>query len=205
MIRTIRTILLVVGGLLLAGLLALTVYVEVEAPYRLETLSEGEPRALVLYHPSRDARFSDEVSLALAEGLKEAGLSVDRATLTRRTPAAPQGYARIIVVSNTFYLTPDMPTLSYLKRAQLAGAPVVGVILGNGGTERAQRMLEAALRGAGADVVQMRAFWIMRPNDETRLHEPNRKVALDLARELGRQTGRSALAAAGRMEVSSER
>lgn len=81
----------------------ISVIVEVEGEYRFETLKggAGKGRALVLFHPSRDAHFSDDLSLAFSEGLMAVGFDVDRATLTSETPARPEGYAIVAVVSNT--------------------------------------------------------------------------------------------------------
>jgi hypothetical protein len=189
----------VVLGLAIALALAwviISVIVEREGTPRLEHLGggTGKGKALVLYHPSRDARFSDELSLAFAEGLMAAGFAVDRGTLTSETPAHPEGYAIIGVVSNTYYWTPDLPTMHYLSRARMEGLPVVGLIGGAGSTGRSQRVLEAALRRTGATVIDVRSFWLWRPNDETRLAEPNRQVALDRARQLGNASGAQILA-----------
>lgn len=185
-----KLILLVAAGFLLCGLAIVTVFVEREADYTLQSLGgEGEPKALILYHPSRDAHFTDELSLAVAEGLKAAGYAVDRETLTGTTPHQPKGYRLLVVVSNTYFWTPDLPTLRYLKRARLDRIPTVGVIAGAGATGRSQRMLERSLSASGATVIAMRSFWIARPDDEHRLTEPNREVALQLARQLGLSAG----------------
>lgn len=192
-----KMILLVAAGFLLCGLVIVTVFVEREADYTLQSLSAGvecEPKALILYHPSRDAHFTDELSLAVAEGLKAAGYAVDRATLTGTTPDQPKGYRLLVVVSNTYFWTPDLPTLRYLKRARLDRLPTVGVIAGAGATSRSQRVLEESLSGSGAAVIARRPFWTARPNDEHRLTEPNRQVALQLARQLGLATGTGELA-----------
>lgn len=178
------------------GLIGVTIYVEHEADYQLESLAQGgKAKALVLYHPSRDAHFSDDVSLALAEGLKSAGLSVDRATMTHTTPGTLKDYALVAVVSNTFWFTPDLPTLRYLARARLDGGVAIGLMLGSGSTERSQRLLEDALRKTGANVHGARSFWIKRPNDEARMNEDNRAVAVEMAKQFGRDTGASVLAA----------
>jgi len=196
MSRWWKRILLAVAVLLLGGVAIVTVGVEREAEYTLQSLGgQGERRALILYHPSRDAQFTDELSLAIAEGLKAAGYAVDRATLTGDTPAQPTQYQLLVVVSNTFFWTPDLPTLRYLKRAKLDRIPTVGVIAGAGSTTRAEKMLELALSGSGAAVVAMRAFWVSRPNDELRSAEPNRAVALQLAQQLGSAAGKGELAA----------
>lgn len=193
----LKKIALVLVLVLLAGWIGISVIVELDGAYIHEELGGGSRgRALVLFHPSRDAHFSDEISMALVEGFKEAGLTVERATLTRETPAHPEGYAIIGVVSNTYYWTPDLPTLRYLERARLDGVRVIGVIGGAGSTGRSQRLLDEALRRTGAAVLQTRAFWLWRPNDESRLDQPNREVALQLAREFGLQSATTAMAGA---------
>lgn len=175
--------------LVILGLATITVLVQLEADYVLENLGGGgSGRALVLFHPSRDARFSDQISEALAEGFKDAGLTVDRTTLTRTTPGAPEGYAIIGIVSNTYYWAPDRPTRRYLDRANLSGLPSLAIIGGAGSTGRAERMLGQALRDAGATVLGTRSVWLWRPNDESRMDEPNRGLALEIARQLGRES-----------------
>jgi hypothetical protein len=179
-----------IGLILLTVLAIATAIVEFEADYRLEVLSSGgSATALVLFHPSRDAHFSDELSLALAEGLQSAGFSVHRATLTKDTPNAPKGYALVAVVCNTYWWSPDLPTQHYLARARLDDIPTIGLIGGAGATGRSEQMLKAALQQARAKVLQTRSFWTMRPNDEARSGEPNRQVAMQLAKQLGIDVG----------------
>jgi hypothetical protein len=190
-----KKIAIVVGLLLLGGLAVVSVIVQVEADYTLRALGgEGKARALVLFHPSRDARFSDDLAIALSEGFKAAGFAVDLATLTEETPGDPRGYALIGVVSNTYYWTPDLPTLRYLERAQLQGISAVGAIGGAGSTARSQRILDEALRRSGAIVIGTRSFWLWRPNDERRMSESNRDVALQQARQFGMDTANTVLA-----------
>lgn len=191
----IKIIGIVIGAMLLLGVIALTVAVEIESTYKHEILSGGTAnRALILFHPSRDAHFSDELSISLAEGLKAAGFSVHRATLTSDTPSAFEGYALIAVVSNTFWWTPDLPTLRYLERARFNGVNAIGVIGGGGATERSQRMLDEALRKTGANVIGTRSLWLWRPNDESRPGEPNKQVALQLANAFAVEAARVVLA-----------
>jgi hypothetical protein len=186
-------IVLAVFVIALAAVAGLTFYVQAEANYRFESIAaEGSPRALILYHPSRDARFSEDLSAAFAEGLVAQGLAVDRATMTRETPARPEGYALVAVISNTFYLHPDWPTIQYLKRADFGGARVAGLIGGNGTTEKAARILEDKLKTAGGDLIGVRQFWIYRPNTESRVDKPNRDVAIGMAREFGAEGGKAA-------------
>lgn len=180
------------GLVVVIAWIALSVAVQLESDYTVEHLhTEGQPHALVLYHPSRDAAFTDDLSAAFAEGMSQAGFSVDRATVTSDTPADTSKYALVAVVSNTYYWTPDVPTLRYLKRASWRGQTAVGLIGGAGSTDWAQQRLEAALSATGAEVRGVRSFWLWRPNDEARMNEPNRAVATDLARKFGVETARA--------------
>jgi hypothetical protein len=180
---------LILAGLVGLAWLGFSLIVELDGPYRREALGGADSggKALVLYHPSRDAHFSDDLSDAFAQALVGAGFQVERATLTAATPGRPAGYNLVAVVTNTYYWTPDLPTLRYLKRAQFEGTLLVGLIGGAGSTGRAERILDAALRRTGGTVFQTRSFWLWRPNDESRKGVPNREVALDQARELALQ------------------
>ena len=119
--------------------------------------------------------------MAVATGFRRAGLAVERATLTGRTPTHPADYTLIAVVSNTYFWTPDRPTHGYLKRANLSGIPAIGLMAGAGATGRSERILDEALRSTGARSVGTRSFWLFRANDEGRMRESNRSVALDEA------------------------
>jgi hypothetical protein len=182
--------------LLAIGAVAITVYVEREAAYRLEPLGGTGPlNALILYHPSRDAHFSEALSLSVAQGLKGLGYSVDRATMTEETPAAPGNYAFVAVISNTFWATPDRPTLHYLARARFAGIPAIGLMCGAGSTDKSQKKLDEALRRTGASPVQTRSYWTKRPNDEKRMKEANRVVAQQMAQQFAMEAGKATLLA----------
>lgn len=191
-----KWLLVAISLLLLVSAATITVVVESEGDYKNEVFGGAGPaRALILYHPSRDAHFSDELSLALARGLVSAGFAVERATLTGATPDALSSYQLVAVVSNTYWWTPDRPTLRYLARARLDGIAALGIIGGAGSTGRSQRLLDEALRKSGARVISTRSFWIFRPNDETDSGEPNRRLAMRLAEQLGRDMGRQLTAA----------
>jgi hypothetical protein len=187
----LKMILLILLGLFALGVVAIagiTIWVQREAPHKRETLYEGKAqKALVLYHPSRDAHFSEDVSIAVAKGFHDIGMSVDRETMTEATAAAHRGYAFLAVITNTYYGSPDRPTLRYLERARFGNTPTIGLTLGSGTTDRAQRILNEKLRRASTNTIDVRSFWISRPNDENRLQEPNRAVAVEMARTWAKQ------------------
>jgi hypothetical protein len=186
------------GGIAAVAVLAaaVTIWVEWPAPPQRETLhpgtgAAGGKRALVLYHPSRDAGFSDALSLAVAEGIAATGMAVDRATMTDALPADAGAAALVVVVSNTFWFQPDWPTSRYLARAKWPGQPALGLIGGGGSTARAARLMRDRLAATGAEVIEVQQYWRARPNDETRMDEDNVAVAMQMARTLGETTARA--------------
>ena len=165
-------------------------WVEHEAPYSFDELSTGpEAKALILYHPSRDAHFSDDLTRALAAGLFQANLAVSRATMTGKTDPSPRGYAVVAVVTNTFFGRPDWPTSRYLARADFGDTPVIAITAGAGDTDAAQRALENAVRRAHGNLIASRALWTKRPNAAPSDGQDNRAVAKDIARKLAVATG----------------
>jgi hypothetical protein len=190
----IIAVMLLIAVLLIA--LGVSWYVQREAPFEARIPSQDEtPRALILYHPSRDARFSDDLSEAVARGFETTGLHVDIMTTTSQSPDQPRDYVLIAVVANCFFGRPDRPTLRYLAHADLTGMQTIGIISGSGATDSAQAILHQALAKAGASVIEVRPFWIKRPNDPARSDQNNRKVAGMMARAFAAKAARDILAA----------
>lgn len=179
-----RSVILGLIGILLISAVAVTFWVEREAPDQSEIVATGgKGKALILYHPSRDAQFSDDLSMAMARGFGDAGMMVERRTMTKTTSAKPEQVDVIGVVSNTYYAAPDLPTTRYLKRADFTGKPVIAIIAGAGSTDEAQAKLTAAIKATGADLRSVRPLWTSRPNDPAAPSGDNRKIAEEQARK----------------------
>jgi hypothetical protein len=186
--------LIVVLAVVLIGIVGVTAWVQAEAPFRKDRLvNAGHAKALILYHPSRDAHFSDGISMALARGFEEADFEVERWTMTRQTPARPQGFDVIAIVSNTFFWAPDWPTQRYLARADLSGENVIAVLGGGGHTERAQVAFARDIGNSGARLLSIRALWTSRANEPGVNPAGNRQLAMQIAHRLARDAGRQAL------------
>lgn len=192
--KWIALTLIVLLAIALISTVGVTLWVQAEAPLRKDSMvSVGRAKALILYHPSRDARFSDDVTMALARGFEEAGLSVERWTMTRQTPERPQGFAVIAIVSNTFFWAPDWPTRRYLERADLHGQNVLAVLGGGGNTQRAQVAFARDIGQSGARLLAVRALWTSRPNEPGAKPAGNRQLAMQIAHRMARDAGRQAL------------
>jgi hypothetical protein len=84
--------------------LALSIAVQLEGPFVEDLAGDGDQgRGLVLFHPTRDARFSDDLATAVSEGFQSAGLRVTRATVTADTPGRFDNSTIVAVVTNTYY------------------------------------------------------------------------------------------------------
>lgn len=182
--------------IVIVAVVAITIYVEREAPFEQDRLAEGTAgKALILYHPSRDAHFADELTNSLARGFADRNLGVERWTMTGETPPHPEGFAVIAVVSNTFYQGPDWPTARYLARAEFKGTPVIAIMAGSGSTERAQLALGNAIDRTGARVLAVRSLWITRSNEPSQPTADNRQAAMMIARKLAGDAAGQAIAA----------
>jgi hypothetical protein len=148
-----------------AGIVSILVEREA-APAETWVGSETRGEALVLYHPSRDAGFSDVLAQAVVRGFRTAGFRVALVTTTKQARSDLRRFAIVAIVANTYYWSPDRPTLSYLRRVSLIGKSVIGIMAGAGSTAAAERKLGEAIRGAGAAQVETRSVWLFRPNDE---------------------------------------
>ncbi len=65
-----------------------------------------------------------------------------------------------------------------------------------------QVILEQKILKQQAKLINSVSYWLLRPNDESRLDESNVEVAKDMAHTLGKQTAKALLALA--VEVSME-
>ena len=189
-----KSAMLAVIAIIVLGVLGVTFWVETEAPFRKERLATGTAgKALILYHPSRDAHFADDLTRAVGRGFEEEGLAVERWTMTRRTPARPENFAIVAVVSNTFFGAPDWPTQRYLETARFEDQKLLAILGGGGITDRAEISLIQAIGRTGADLLAHRALWTSRPNQPGAAAASNRALAMEIAQAMARDAGREAL------------
>lgn len=172
-------------GILGVALAILQVAIEREAVGPVEVLHpEGVAgHALVLYHPG----LSDlqlELTDAFVAGLVERDWRVTRTTTSVSAPTDMAGVDLLALGVHTYWWAPDGPTRRYLARAgDLGGTPTVVLLSALGATGRASDRSADWVRRHGGTVVEVRSFFVLRPNDEAD-PRPNRVVALERARDL---------------------
>lgn len=177
----------VVGSLVAIGvaLAALQFAIEREtvSPVGVANPDGGAGHALVLYHPGL-SDLQEALSDAFVAELVERDWRVTRTTTSASAPTNVGTYDLLALGVHTYWWAPDGPTRRYLARVgDLGGTPVVVLLGALGAAGRAEaRSAEWIIRHGGR-VVEVRPFYVMRPNDETD-PRPNRAVALERAGEL---------------------
>ena len=139
--------------------------------------------ALILYNPDPIYDLDAQLARAFSEGLKEAGWASMGTAYAGIRDSVPPSYDLYVIIANTYNWAPDWPTRHFIENASwLEGKPVVALTLGSGSTARSGRLLEDMLKERRAVLIASRTFWLLRPNDESRLAESNVQVAREIVR-----------------------
>lgn len=180
--RIIGTVVVVLVG---AALAALQVAIERETVGPLEVANpEGRAgHALVLYHPGL-SDLQRALTDAFTAGLVERDWRVSRTTTSAEAPVDLEPYDLLALGVHTYWWAPDGPTRRYFARVgDLGGRPVAVLLSALGASGRAEARSADLVETHGGRVLEVRSFFVLRPNDETD-PRPNREVALDRARAL---------------------
>lgn len=156
----------------------------------VDTVNPGgqRGRALVVFQPGL-ADFPDSVVRAFAAELAAAGWRVEIATVGPQAPTDVTRYGLLAVAAPVYWYAPAIPLTRWLARAgDLRGKPTVVLLTAAGSAGRALRLAEARVRAAHGQVVDARAVFTWRPNDEARYRTvSNRELAYERARDAARQ------------------
>ncbi len=57
----------------------------------------------------------------------------------------------------------------------------------SGSTNRSKRILEKLIKQKEAKLINSKVYWLMRPNDESKMNESNVNVAVEMANIFGNQ------------------
>lgn len=175
---------LVIFTILLMG------YLWVEVISRQEKTSEvqvqnpiGVPQAFVSYNPGI-SDIQERVVSTFVDGLVHAGWQVHLTTTSMRTPTDLTEYDLLVISTNTYWWSPDVPTKRYLNRLKLNGLPTVILVTASGQAARALERTEFFVKQAGGTVIKKKKFFVWRPNDENQMSKPNKEVAEEIAYNL---------------------
>ena len=150
-----------------------------------------ESRALILYNPDPIYDLDAQLARAFSEGLERAGWASTVAACTSFQDSIPPRQDLFVIIANTYNWAPDWTIRHFIENASwMEGESVVAITLGSGATERSQRLLEEVLQERRVELIDSRTFWLLRPNDESRLEEPNVQVARELVLEWAETLGK---------------
>lgn len=184
--KRIRTSLYVIAGIAVFWT-ALTIWAEVAGKQQVKEVvaEEGNLTALILYNPDPIYNLDEQVCISFAEGLQELGISSKIVTNKKASQFSEDTYDLYVFCANTYNFSPDRGILKAIdKFGDLEGQPVVAITLGSGSTDRSQRKFEEFLNDKKVNLLRSRTYWLMRPNDESKMEESNIKIAVDLSKEL---------------------
>lgn len=167
----------------------LTLWVEQRGPAR--RWSSGNThgkKVVILYDPDPFYNLDEQVSLSLGKSLSNQGLQVNVMTVAAaeedKIDTSP--VALYIYCANTYNWRPDWAITDYIqKQKSMDGQPVVAITLGAGSTHESQKKLEELIINRGGKILASHSLWLLRPNDESKMEDPNVTVALEQAYQMG--------------------
>lgn len=183
-----RRILWLIAGILVIWAL-LTLWVEAQGPVKMVQVgtNDASQRALVVYDPDPIYNLDEQVCQAYATGLSMAGWQVTVATV-RAAKGLEERFDHYAFCANTYNWGPDRAVSRFIRsNADLGQKPVAAITVGSGSTARAERLLQQKIIDQKAKLVGSVNYWLMRPNDESRMDESNVAVAQDLAEKFGQE------------------
>ncbi len=170
----------------------LTIWVEMEGPARWTQLgsSNDSSKVLVLYDPDPIYNLDEQLCTEIGKGIAEYHTEVIVATVAAVRDINLADLDGIVLCANTYNWAPDWAITGYIRsRADLDAIPVVAVTIGSGSTSAAHHRLNKLLASKDINVIDTHEWWLMRPNDESRMQEGNVAVARDEALQFGRKVG----------------
>ncbi len=181
----------------------LTLWAQINGPKFIQRLEaeDGARQALVVYDPDPIYKLDEQVCRAYAQGLNEEGWHVIIASVNAARTLAGK-FDHYTFCANTYNWAPDLSICNFIEnRKDLYQKPVLAITLGSGSTARAQRILEQKILKQQAELINSVSYWLLRPNDESRLDEPNVEVAKDMAHKLGKRTAKDLLTSASKSKL----
>lgn len=170
---------------ILTGILAvwsvLTFWAEAEGPAKNTLMGDAQStfKVLIVYDPDPIYNLDEQVCLRFAKTLSVAGIGVKVATVAAVSTDSLD-FDAYVFCANTYNWRPDWAVTGLIQKAPIANKPVIAITLGSGSTRDSQNALEQLIVEKKAIVRGSKSFWLLRPNDESRMEESNVKVTLSM-------------------------
>lgn len=170
--------------------LTLTLLAQHKGPEHILMLGEltNSQKALIVYNPDLFYNLDEQVCTAFAKGLSENSWFAKVTTIRTAEILENESFDLYVFCSNTYNWAPDRPTKTYIENhSNLKGKAVVAITLGSGSTKQSRHVLETLINEKEGKLIGSKEFWLMRPNNESRMEESNVTIALEMAYGFGKQ------------------
>ena len=160
--------------------LVMTIWVETKGPENFSTYGDSSffKKALIIYDPDPIFNLDEQVCRMTAVSLANDGISSDIKTVSSAENSVLQSYDLYVFCSNTYNWQPDWAISDFIGKVDLRNREVICITLGSGSTETSRKKLEKIVIGKKGEIIGSRSLWLLRPNTESRMSEPNVQVAL---------------------------
>lgn len=157
----------------------------------VETGSEYHTeKALIVYNPDPFYNLDFQICKSFANGLLSQNISSTICTTKNLKADDYHHYNLYVFCANTYNFAPDWEIVKAIKKLPLKNENVVALTVGAGSTKRAKNKVEQLLKSKSANLLDSKAYWLLRPNDEDRTKENNVQVANDKANQFGKEIGK---------------
>lgn len=152
---------------------------------RLEKYGNLEPdkTALIIYDPDPFFNFDEQICNSFASGMAEKNWNIIVVSVSGAKNLEENSYDLYVFCANTYNAKPDSSIVKYVKSfGDLADMNIVLITLGAGSTDNSKAAFEKLIKVNNGKIIDSKAFWWARPNNEDRKNEKNVVVAKDLAK-----------------------
>ena len=190
--KFIMIMLWVILGILLLWWL-LTLFVQQKGPYFNHSFGniEWTSRALIVYDGDPIYNLDERVCTSFAKGLVVNGMGAQVVSVQALQDVSHERFDLLVFCANTYNWAPDRAVTKVIKQMDIEGRRVVAIVVGSGSTKRAKRLFEETIIEEGGQLLSTETYWLLRPNDESRLQESNVLVAEEMAFEAASNIAKS--------------
>ncbi len=153
--------------------------------WQLGNVAKG-PLALIVFNPDPIYNLDEQISLAFGQGLAKHKFRVHVVTVAAAMNIKEHPDL-FVLCANTYNWRPDQSISNFVRSHAFEKKNVIAITLGSGSTEASQRRFENLIKEKKANLIGSKSFWLMKPNDETRMNESNVKVATEMAYQWGEE------------------
>lgn len=163
------------------GWVSLSIIAERTGPERSWTYGDqhAATKVIIVYDPDPFFNLDEQVCRSFGQAIGEKGMAANVFSVAAAKGVELSSFDVYVFCANTYNWAPDLAVTNFIKEKKtLSNKPVISIILGAGSTSLSQERLERLIVDYGGKIIDSRAVWLMRPNDESRLNESNVQVAI---------------------------